>query len=689
MECKGFLIEFQNYLKENNDEDFEIVVDKLNDILSSNKDKFELSSVVENLSSVQFSQSPHEQANKDLERFNEFNYTALDVSDTSGDGFFESLSVCLFGNTSNSINLRFKTLEYMCQNYDNLFHVRKNLDYSPPVKKTILDCSNGTGDSNVLTFWCASKALGAQIVNIYPPYNGICDKKFNFMPRVFSPDTHDESSTTCFLLWYSETGLKNKKKTLPLIPKSDFKNFGDHIYCSKSNTAKIKNNEVRTNSKHLNMDCDKSILNKKSSAIEDNSCQIHDSNQQNKGDNAFEANNNTNTNQNEDQSLSCLAELLTSNTKSKLQNKRSNDGLFGLPLASPKQMCFLPPNNLTPFSTPNTILLSLDEWSSKVCHNKENNEQNVIEKLSNITVYKNSDDLIQNPLNTSFKDPNFVKHSYKEQVAQLPDIPELDSNVNSIDVPYREFQSKEHLIDYMLNTPCTHTFLPQHAPHYEQFLVPKSQIEFSKFCGPWTRLRHHKSHSKKYAGVWVMVSHFVHTYCGSKYRKVVSKLSTGKMLYQFEGDCPDYIRKMQTYSTFAQKTAADTLLNSAPSKQIKADLSNCHIIVEGDVDSLNNSSLIKGCRFDISSTRNYHCVVEKFNGNYNAFFNDYNAFSKDSPQKNTVAKLTQQTYSSKCCEFYKRIVFTLEGCSNSLVQFVGKKPQKCHCGIKDSPVPFW
>ena len=681
MECKEFLIEFQNYLKESSDEDFENVINKLNDVLFTNRDMFVLSDYVENLSCVQFSQNPHYQANKDLERLNEFNYTALDVSDTSGDGFFDSLSVCLFGNTLSNAQLRFKTLDYMCQNFDSLFHVRKNLDYSLSVEETILACSNAKGFSNVLTFWCASKALDIQIVNVYPPYNGICDKKFNFMPRVFSPDRFNANPKTCFLLWFSSKGIEKQNKILPLVPKSDFNTFGDHIYCSKSNTAK-----VQSTSKRLQFSCKSSDRKSDTMKTEINVSEVKENNSI---INSFEEKivdniplkTNYVTQQCENQSLSCLAEILTSNKPS----KRTNDGLFGLPLTAPKQMHFLNSKNITPFSTPNTMLLSLDAWNSNTSRDKENEEQKLFGTFKNNKLCEFIDDLVQSPLNTqeSFKDQKALKQNYKDHLEHIPNIPELHANVNNINVPYREFQSKDHLIDYMLNTPCTHTFLPQHAPQFEQFLVPKSQIEFSKFCGPWTRLRHHKTHSKKYAGVWVMVSHFVHSYCGSKYRKIVSKLSTGKMLYQFEGECPDYIKKMQTYSSFAQKTAADTLLNSTVSTHIKSDLSNCHVIVEGDVDSLYNLNLLKGCRFILSTTRNYQCVVENLNGNYNAFL------VQEVHHKSKVARLTQRTYSSNCCEFYKRIVFTIEGCCNTLVQFVGKKPQKCHCEINNSPVPYW
>ena len=160
-------------------------------------------------------------ANFYLQMFREKHYVAF-KSSPNGNCFFNALSVRLFGNESFSLNIKYITLKYIVNNYENLKIVQPSVG-ADTVDETLIACAYWGGYSNLLTMHCAAAALNVGIINAFAPFNGICESNFCHVQRTFNLR---RSRATCYIFWYpfssevNSSGQYNLNHFVPLIRKN-------------------------------------------------------------------------------------------------------------------------------------------------------------------------------------------------------------------------------------------------------------------------------------------------------------------------------------------------------------------------------------------------------------------------------------------------------------------------------------
>ena len=119
---------------------------------------------------------------EDLSKGYESNYVAYEAQ-ANGNCFFNSLSICLYGNPGSAYKLRVLTLKYIVRN----FYVLPDDFPNEGKVQTLKACMNLYGWSNPLTIYCAAHALSITINLARPQYEGMCNTNLVKCRRSFGP----------------------------------------------------------------------------------------------------------------------------------------------------------------------------------------------------------------------------------------------------------------------------------------------------------------------------------------------------------------------------------------------------------------------------------------------------------------------------------------------------------------------
>ena len=174
-----------------------------------------------------FSQhNPDDVSNIILSHFHSTDKTAIECS-ADGDCLFNAFSICLVGNESRSLEMRYRCCIEMVSNKTRIMQHRlypRLTIISPDFEKDCLECTKPGSYSSVWRLIALSNALNIPVKSVYPSINGTKYIPFQVLNHTFNPPFADMTKGPITIMWTNITlpdqckrfvKLKNRKEWTP------------------------------------------------------------------------------------------------------------------------------------------------------------------------------------------------------------------------------------------------------------------------------------------------------------------------------------------------------------------------------------------------------------------------------------------------------------------------------------------